>query len=186
MKELKHISKFLSLVLRHKPEQIGLTLDTSGWARVDELLEKMSSSGTPLDFATLQQVVHSNDKQRFAFNEDYTRIRANQGHTLQVNLEYKPQNPPALLFHGTVARFLEAIQTQGLQKMQRLHVHLSSDRNTALNVGGRRGKPVILKVDAARMYADGFTFYLSENGVWLCDEVPPQYIDFTGAEHTLI
>ncbi|MBL0912816.1 MAG: RNA 2'-phosphotransferase [Bacteroidia bacterium] len=179
MKDLKHISKFLSLVLRHKPEKIGLTLDANGWANVDELLQKISRNGVSLDFETLEQVVISNDKQRFAFSEDLSRIRANQGHTVQVDLEYEALVPPAFLYHGTVPKFLDAIQAQGLQKMQRLHVHLSADLETALKVGGRRGKPVILKVDTERMHADGFAFYRSKNGVWLCEEVPARYINFT-------
>lgn len=177
MKTLKEISKFLSLILRHKPETIGITLDPNGWADVDELIEKCRKNGKAFDFETLEEVVFTNDKQRFTFSDDYTKIRANQGHSVNVDLEFEPTEPTGYLFHGTVDKFLESIQTNGLQKRSRMHVHLSKDLDTAVKVGSRRGKPVILKIDAVRMFRDGYPFYLSKNGVWLCDEVPVQYIE---------
>lgn len=174
----KHISKFLSLVLRHRPEQIGLQLDANGWADVDELIERLNAHDTPLDFELLEEIVVTNDKQRFAFNADLTKIRASQGHSIAVDLALQPVQPPGKLYHGTVATFIDAIKVNGLQKMSRQHVHLSSDEATAIKVGSRRGKPVILTIDAAGMHADGFLFYLSENGVWLTDQVPVAYISF--------
>ncbi len=175
MKDLKNTSKFLSLILRHKPEEIGVQMDANGWVNVDELIEK---SRMKLDFETLEEVVASNDKQRFAFNDDYTAIRANQGHSVNVDLEFISTKPLDFLYHGTVEKFLAAIKDSGLQKMNRLHVHLSKDLDTAIKVASRRGKPVILKVNAAKMFADGHAFYLSGNGVWLCDHVPAEYIEF--------
>lgn len=177
MKTLKEISKFLSLVLRHKPETIGILMDPNGWVNVDELIEKCGKRGMGFDFETLEEVVFTNDKQRFSFNDDYTKIRANQGHSVNVDLQFEPTEPTGYLFHGTVDKFLESIHTDGLQKRSRLHVHLSKDLETAVKVGSRRGKPVILKIDAVRMFRDGYPFYLSKNGVWLCDEVPVQYIE---------
>lgn len=177
MKTLKEISKFLSLVLRHKPELIGLTMDSNGWVDVDELMEKSRLKGRGFDFETLEEVVFTNDKQRFTFNEDYTKIRANQGHSVPVDLQFEPTEPTGYLFHGTVEKFLEGIREEGLQKRSRLHVHLSKDLETAVKVGSRRGKPVILKIDAVSMFRDGYPFYLSKNGVWLCDEVPARYIE---------
>lgn len=178
MKDLKHISKFLSLVLRHKPEEIGLEMEENGWVNVDELIAKCNNKNTSLNFDTLEEVVITNDKQRFAFNDDYTKIRANQGHTVNVDLQFEPTEPLEFLYHGTVEKFIEGIKTTGLQKMQRLHVHLSKDLETAVKVGSRRGKPLILKIKAAEMHKDGHPFYLSKNGVWLCDNVPAKYIQF--------
>jgi putative RNA 2'-phosphotransferase len=178
MKDLKHISKFLSLILRHKPQEIGLSLDENGWAQVEELIEKSKQKNVKFDKVILQEVVRTNDKKRFAFNEDGTKIRANQGHTIEVDVELSEQEPPSELFHGTVDKFLGSIRQTGLQKMQRLHVHLSKDLETAIKVGGRRGKPVILTVNAKQMFNEGFKFYLSANNVWLCDNVPAKYINF--------
>ncbi len=178
MKDLKNISKFLSLVLRHKPEEIGVSMDAQGWVNVDELLEKSIASGIQLDFDMLEEVVITNDKQRFAFNDDYSLIRANQGHSVNVDLQFEAMQPLEILYHGTVEKFVGQIKINGLKKMQRTHVHLSKDLETALKVGSRRGKPLILKINAAKMHADGFAFYLSKNGVWLCDEVPVNYIEF--------
>ncbi|MCW3104832.1 MAG: 2-phosphotransferase [Bacteroidetes bacterium] len=178
MKDLKGISKFLSLVLRHKPEEIGVVMDANGWVAVDELIEKCSVKKVSLDFDTLEEVVISSDKQRFAFSDDYSKIRANQGHTVSVDLGLEEKEPSDFLYHGTVEKFLESIKADGLQKMQRLHVHLSKDIETAVKVGSRRGKPVILKIHAAAMHKDGYTFYLSKNGVWLCEQVPVKYIEF--------
>lgn len=178
MNDLKHISKFLSLVLRHKPEVIGITMDDEGWVDVKELLEKCSAKKRYINLQLLQEVVNTNDKKRFAFNHDHTKIRASQGHTVEVDLKLEPVEPLEYLYHGTVAKFVDAIKEQGLQRMDRMHVHLSKDLETAVKVGSRRGKPVILKVKAAEMHRAGHAFYVSTNGVWLCEAVPAQYIEF--------
>lgn len=177
-KKLKQVSKFMSLVLRHKPETIGLELDENGWANVQELIDKMNTTGAEVDIELLYTIVATNDKKRFAFSEDKTMIRANQGHSIEVELNLKEVQPPEWLYHGTVEKFIDSIRMEGLKKMERQHVHLSKDITTATNVGSRRGKAIILKIDAERMHADGFAFYLSENEVWLTDEVPVQYIQF--------
>lgn len=174
----KDISKFLSLVLRHAPEKIALTLDENGWANVDELITQCNKFHKKLDSTLLDYVVENNDKKRFAFNEDKTKIRASQGHSISVELELKEVEPIHFLYHGTVDKFIQAIRKEGLQKMSRQHVHLSQDRETAIKVGSRRGKPVILSINAPKMYQDGFKFYISENGVWLTNEVPVAYIEF--------
>lgn len=178
MKDLKNISKLLSLVLRHKPEEIGVTMDANGWVSVDELIEKCNINKVSLDFDTLEEIVITSDKQRFAFNDEYTKIRANQGHTINVDLEFTATKPIEFLYHGTVEKYMDAIKSNGLQKMQRLHVHLSKDLETAIKVGSRRGKPIILKIHALKMYEKGYEFYLSKNGVWLCDHVPTEFIEF--------
>jgi putative RNA 2'-phosphotransferase len=170
------ISKFLSLVLRHKPEKIGLTLDEAGWTAVDDLLQASRDHGFPITLAELQTVVAENDKARFSFSPDMSRIRANQGHSTAVNLGYEPAAPPEYLFHGTAERFWPAIQGEGLSKRSRHHVHLSLDIETARQVGARHGRPLILRVDSGAMQRDGHLFYLSANGVWLTDAVPPQYL----------
>ncbi|MDQ1167843.1 RNA 2'-phosphotransferase [Flavobacterium sp. SORGH_AS_0622] len=177
-KETKSISKFLSLVLRHSPEKIGLKLDENGWADVNELIEKCTKKGNRLDAELLDYVVENNDKKRFAFNEDKTKIRASQGHSISVDLNLTETEPSEYLYHGTVGKFIESIQKEGLQKMSRQHVHLSKDRETAVKVGSRRGIPQILSIRSGQMHRDGFKFYLSENNVWLTDEVPTKYIDF--------
>lgn len=175
-KQLASISKFISLVLRHKPEEIGLTLDSNGWADVNELIEKMNSKGGKLTLDTLQQIVDTNEKKRFAFNDDKTKIRANQGHSIEVDVELKPSIPPAILYHGTAVKNREEILQGGLHKMSRLHVHLSHEIDTATKVGARHGKPIVFVVDAKQMHTDGNKFYLSENGVWLTEHVPAKYI----------
>ncbi len=178
-KEKKRMSKFLSYVLRHHPELISIDLDKNGWANVEELMEKSKVKNVFLTLDILQEIVATNDKKRFSFNEDGTKIRANQGHSLQnIDLEMKAQEPPPILYHGTVAKFMFSIQEQGLKKGKRQHVHLSLDVETAKNVGGRRGKPVILKIDSQRMYEKGHEFFLSENGVWLTEHVPSEFIIF--------
>jgi putative RNA 2'-phosphotransferase len=176
-KQLKHISKLLSLVLRHQPEAIGISLNENGWADVPELIKKINATGNTIDFALLQTVVDTNDKKRFIFNEDKTMIRANQGHSIEVELDLKEVAPPDFLYHGTVLKFLEAIKKDGLKKMSRQHVHLSKEAQTATIVASRRGAPVILTVNAMVMHTEGFKFYLSENGVWLTNEVPAKYIE---------
>jgi putative RNA 2'-phosphotransferase len=172
------ISKFLSFVLRHKPEAIGLTLDDQGWAYIDELINKAKQSGevTTLDRALIQEVVDTNNKKRFVISEDGQRIRAAQGHSIDVDLQLKPVKPPEFLYHGTATRFLDSILKEGLKPQQRQYVHLSKDIETATAVGQRYGKPVILKIKAQLMYEQGFTFYLAENGVWLTDSVPPTFL----------
>lgn len=169
-------SKFLSLVLRHEPQKIGLQLDAQGWADIADLLQRLAEHGHALDRADLQRLVQTNDKQRFALSEDGLRIRASQGHSIAVDLGLQPLEPPPWLYHGTVPSFLESIATQGLRPGERQHVHLSLDRQTAQQVGSRRGAPVILSVDAGRMHAEGHRFYRSANGVWLTDHVPLRYI----------
>lgn len=177
-KELKRKSKFLSLILRHSPEKINLQLDKNAWANVEELLKK-SKAKVNLTFKELELVVTTNNKKRFSFNEDKTKIRANQGHSLKnIDLELKAIKPPPFLFHGTVSKFMDAIQKTGLQKMNRQHVHLSKDRETAINVGSRRGKAIILSIRSLEMFNNGFEFYCSENGVWLTTNVPIKYIEF--------
>jgi putative RNA 2'-phosphotransferase len=166
----------MSLVLRHKPEHLGLELDENGWVDVDMLLAAMNSQQLNVDRQLLEQVVTGNDKQRFAFSEDRLRIRANQGHSIDVDVELEERDPPEVLLHGTVDKFLDAIRQSGLKKMNRQHVHLSADLNTASKVGSRRGKPVILEIDSAAMKQAGYVFYLSANGVWLTDHVPIEYI----------
>jgi putative RNA 2'-phosphotransferase len=177
-RKLVRASRFLSLVLRHKPQVIGLTLDPSGWASVDELLEKAKQAGVSLDLALLQRVVAQNDKQRFALSADGLRIRANQGHSLPVDLGLEALAPPELLYHGTATRFLASIRRQGLVPGKRNHVHLSPDAHTALKVGRRHGEPVVLRVRAGRMHARGARFYRSANGVWLVEKVPAEHLVF--------
>lgn len=178
-KERKRISKFLSYVLRHHPELIDLELDQNGWANTQVLIEKSTTKNHVLTKEILKEIVATNDKKRFSFNEDETKIRANQGHSLQhIDLEMEAVQPPEFVYHGTVAKFLDAIKEQGLLKGSRQHVHLSLDIETAKKVGGRRGVPVILKIEAQKMHSEGFKFYCSANGVWLTDHVPPKYIIF--------
>ena len=177
-KKLKHTSKFLSLILRHQPQLIGLQLNDSGWANVEELLSKMTVNGEIVSRQLLETVVADNDKKRFSFNEDKTMIRASQGHSVSIDLALQPQTPPDVLLHGTIAAFIPAIKKDGLQKMSRQHVHLSADALTAEKVAGRRGKPVILTIKAKEMFNSGYSFYLSENGVWLTDHVSPAFIIF--------
>lgn len=169
------ISKYLSLILRHQPESISLNLDTNGWADVGELLKKAK---VKFSLEELAEVVATNEKQRFGFNEDKSKIRANQGHSISVDLALLPQNPPAVLYHGTVAKFIRDIQQQGLKKMSRQHVHLSKDIETAKKVGNRRGIAKILTIRAEEMSKNGFLFFCSDNGVWLTDHVPAEFIEF--------
>lgn len=179
-KTAKNISKFLSLVLRHSPETIELKLDENGWADVDELILKCNKKGSQNQMTAerLDYVVENNDKKRFTFNEDKTKIRASQGHSISVELNLNEAEPSEFLYHGTVDKFLENIKKEGLQKMSRQHVHLSEDHETAIKVGSRRGAPQILTIRSGEMHQDGFKFYLSENNVWLTDEVPAKYIQF--------
>ncbi len=181
-KNLVRHSKFLSLVLRHKPETVGIALDAQGWVAVDTLLAAFARHAHPLDRATLERVVADNDKKRFVLSEDGRRIRAAQGHSVTVDLALEPRVPPATLYHGTVDRFLTSIRAQGLRPGKRHHVHLSADEASAAAVGARRGKPVILTVAAGALRGTGHVFYLSANGVWLTDSVPPHFITFPDGE----
>jgi len=174
----ERVSKLLSLVLRHEPGKIGLALDEAGWVETEALLAALQKHGHGVDRALLESVVANSDKKRFAFSEDHMRIRANQGHSVVVDLQLEAVTPPEVLWHGTVDRSLDSIRTSGLQKRQRHHVHLSADISTATVVGSRRGKPVILRVRAAEMNREGLRFFRSENGVWLTDHVPARYIEF--------
>ena len=174
---LTNTSKFISLILRHKPEAIGITLDEHGWANVDELIEGVSKT-QPLDMAMLEQIVAEDEKQRYSFNEDKTLIRANQGHSIPVDVELEEKQPPEILYHGTGEKFVSSIDEQGLIPKSRLYVHLSPDEATALKVGQRHGKPVIYKVRSGDMYKEGFKFFCSVNGVWLTKEVPVKYLEF--------
>lgn len=174
--ETHRISKFLSLVLRHQPETIGILLDENGWTDVPTLLAKMAVRGYRITHDQLRHIVDTNNKKRFAFNEDESRIRASQGHSVEVDLGYVQKQPPEFLYHGTATRFLDVILADGLKKMNRHHVHLSSDEQTARSVGSRHGKPVVLVVKAEEMVANGHVFYQSENGVWLTDHVPAAYL----------
>ncbi len=170
------ISKFMSKYLRHEPDALGLTLEAGGWVLIDDLLKGAASIGFHFSREELFQVVIESDKQRFSIDDSETKIRANQGHSTSVDLQLQPAVPPRQLYHGTVEAFLDAIWAEGLKKMNRHHVHLSPDMETANKVGMRRGKPVILVIDSARMSEDGFVFYLSANGVWLTDHVPAGYL----------
>lgn len=172
----KRISKYLSLVLRHKPEVIGLNLDENGWADVEELQEKCAKQNRAFTLEELDEVVETNDKKRFIFNEDKTKIRANQGHSIEVDLALKPQQPPEFLYHGTAEINISSILEKGIEKRNRQHVHLSHDKETATKVGMRHGKPVILTIETEKMFQDGIDFYLSENNVWLTDFVDAKYI----------
>lgn len=175
-KQIISLSKFMSLVLRHKPETIDLTLDENEWAGTTTLIDKMNQNRVKITLESLEYVVATNTKKRFSFNIDKTKIRANQGHSINIDLQLSPVQPPPVLYHGTSQRALASILQNGLQKRNRQHVHLSPDIETAINVGKRHGKPVALIVDAAKMHKDGFEFYLSNNHIWLTDNVPAQYL----------
>jgi putative RNA 2'-phosphotransferase len=174
--QLVRISKYLSKHLRHQPERLGLELAPGGWVAIDALLAACAQHGFPISRAELAEVVADNDKQRFAFDPSGTLIRAQQGHSVEIDLQLERAAPPPVLYHGTVERNLPAIFEHGLLKMQRHHVHLSADVATATKVGGRRGQAVVLVVDAGAMEQAGFSFFRSGNGVWLAEHVPPQYL----------
>lgn len=168
--------KFISLILRHKPEVIGITLDSNGYADVKELLNGINKSGKEIDMITLERIVRENNKKRYSFNKDKTKIRANQGHSLNVDVELKSAVPPKVLYHGTADRFLESIKEKGILKKSRQYVHLSKEKETAIDVGKRHGKPVVLAIDTEKMCNDGYVFYLSENNVWLSDYILWKYV----------
>jgi putative RNA 2'-phosphotransferase len=176
-KLLVQTSKFLSWILRHQPESIGLTLDEQGWAKVEDLLHCATQQGIFLSRSLLEEVVQTSDKQRFAFSPDGQRIRANQGHSIAIDLNLPPVEPPEMLYHGTAVQFLDSIRTHGLQSGQRQYVHLSSLESTALQVGQRHGKAIVLRIRAQDMCVQGYRFFCAENGVWLTAVVPPQFID---------
>jgi putative RNA 2'-phosphotransferase len=173
----KRISKRLSLHLRHEPETLGLTLEPGGWVNVDDLIKGFSKTHFNITREQLETIVRENDKQRFSFDETGKKIRANQGHSTEVDLQLEPQTPPDILYHGTAQNVLEAILREGLKRMARHHVHLSTDKEMMLKVGGRHGKPILLKVKAKEMQGAGHKFYLSANGVWLTDEVPAEFLE---------
>lgn len=168
-------SKYISLILRHQPEVIGITLDEHGWADVEKLIRGVNKTH-PLDMETLERIVAEDEKQRYSFNEDKTLIRANQGHSIPVDVELPEVTPPDVLYHGTGIKYKESIDSQGLIPKSRLYVHLSGDVETARKVGQRHGKPIIYNVDAAAMHADGYVFFRSVNGVWLTKTVPQKYL----------
>lgn len=174
--ETKRISKFLSLILRHQPETIGLKLDENGWADVEELRERAAKKKVYFSLEELDEVVETNNKKRFAFNEDKTKIRASQGHSVNIDLALEALQPPDFLYHGTAEANISSILEKGIEKRSRQHVHLSADKETATKVGMRHGKPIILTIRTGKMYEDGIAFYLSANGVWLTEFVDPKYI----------
>jgi putative RNA 2'-phosphotransferase len=169
-------SKFLSLILRHAPETVGLQFDENGWVKVDDLIKACAKNGRTFTFAELCEVVETNDKKRFSFDASGEKIRANQGHSVEVEIEFERKTPPAVLYHGTATRNVESILKNGLQRMKRHHVHLSVDVETARKVGMRYGKPVIFEIDTRAMLENGFEFFVSANGVWLVENVPPQFL----------
>ncbi|MBY0550100.1 MAG: RNA 2'-phosphotransferase [Candidatus Obscuribacterales bacterium] len=175
----ERISKFLSLVLRHKPEQIGIVLDESGWVDVDTLVAACGKHKFQISVEELEHVVRTSEKKRFAFSQDKKKIRANQGHSVDVELGYQPVEPPEILYHGTAVKSLESIRATGLERRARTHVHLSTDIVTASKVGVRHGQLVLLEVLSKKMFDEGFLFYLSDNGVWLTERVPVAYIRFS-------
>jgi putative RNA 2'-phosphotransferase len=173
----KDISIFISLILRHKPSEIGITLDEHGWANVNELIEGINRTGRHINMEILEEIVRTDNKGRYSFNEDHTLIRANQGHSIPVDVELKEATPPDILYHGTATRFMDSIEQQGIKPMSRLYVHLSQDLETAIKVGQRHGQCVVLLIDTKQMCSDGVKFYLSENGVWLTKYVDWKYVN---------
>jgi putative RNA 2'-phosphotransferase len=169
-------SKFLSYILRHRPDSIKLTLDKNGWANIESLISCAIEHGNIISREEIDIAVAYNDKQRFVISDDGLSIRANQGHSIDVDLKLKAKKPPTILYHGTASRFIDAIKSKGLLPMNRQHVHLSANEAVAVSVGERHGKPVVLNINAGKMYEDGYEFYLSENGVWLTDKIPAKYI----------
>ncbi len=176
-KNKKNLSKFISLILRHKPEAIGITLDEHGWADVRELIDGINKTpGNKIDMEALEDIVRSDEKQRYSFNDSHTLIRANQGHSISVDVELKEKTPPDILWHGTGEKYVSSIDLKGLIPKGRLYVHLSTDTATAEKVGSRHGKPVIYEIDCKKMVEDGHRFFLSANGIWLTKAVPPEYL----------
>lgn len=176
MANYRDLSKFISLILRHKPEVIGISLDDHGWANVDELLAGIRRT-RPIDTEMLEEIVRTDEKQRYTFNEDHARIRANQGHSIQVDVELEEKEPPEYLFHGTGRKYVESIDQTGLIPKSRLYVHLSGDQETAIKIGKRHGEPIVYQVAAGAMARDGHKFWRSANDVWLTKRVPPEYLE---------
>ena len=173
---LKETSKYMSLILRHKPDAIGITLDEHGWANVDELIAGIAKDNE-FNMEILEEIVRTDEKQRYSFNEDKTLIRANQGHSIPVDVELEEKEPPEILYHGTGEKYVASIDAQGLIPKSRLYVHLSKDEETAVKVGSRHGKPVIYIVKAKQLHDDGYKFFISANNVWLTKEVPVKYLE---------
>jgi len=177
-KKLHQLSKYLSFVLRHRPDDLSIQLSSDGWANVEEMISAMNSQGKVVTIDDLYQIVAQDEKQRYSFNSDKSQIRANQGHSIEIDLKLQPIIPPEYLYHGTAEKNIDSIREQGLLKRERHHVHLSENENTAKQVGARYGRPVILVIFAQLMNFDGHLFFRSDNNVWLTDEVPPQFIEF--------
>ncbi len=177
MNSLNQTSKFISLILRHRPETIGISLDEHGWADVQDLISGIRETGEHhIDMELLEEIVRTDEKQRYSFNADHTLIRANQGHSIPVDVELEKKEPPAVLYHGTGEKYVSSIDAQGLISKSRLYVHLTSDIETAKKAGSRHGRPVLYMIDCKTMSEDGYTFYLSVNGVWLTRAVPARYL----------
>ncbi len=174
------ISKFLSYVLRHHPESIGIKLDSGGWTDVEKLIRQVNRKSIQITLDEIRTAVKENDKQRFSFSEDELKIRANYGHSIEVDLGYSPMEPPGVLYHGTAEKNLKAIRNNGLNKGNRQYVHLSPDLDTAISVGQRHGKLIVLKVQSGQMYLDGHEFFLSKSGIWLTEYVPTEYLIISG------
>ncbi|EIS9524030.1 RNA 2'-phosphotransferase [Clostridioides difficile] len=180
MSKKDKLSIFISLILRHKPETIGIKLDDYGYADVNELIEKINNTGRNINIEILVQIVKEDNKQRYSFNEDRSKIRANQGHSINVNVELRELEPPRFLYHGTATRFLDNIKKEGIISKSRLYIHLSNDIDTAVQVGKRHGIPIVLKINAGKMYENDYKFYLSENNIWLCEYIPFKYVEIFG------
>lgn len=176
MNDLVKLGKYLSLILRHKPDVIDIELDKYGWAVIDELIEGINKTGRFINEEILDEIVETNNKKRYQYNDDHTKIRANQGHSINVNVDLQERIPPNPLYHGTALNYLDKIKQLGIKKMNRLHVHLSKDIETAKNVGKRHGQPIVLVIDTKAMVEDGYVFYFSNNGVWLCNDIDYKYI----------
>ena len=179
-KEDMKLSKFVSLILRHKPEEINLSLDENGWVEVNKLINGINKKNFNINLDDLKRIVSEDNKQRYSFNSDLTKIRANQGHSIKVNLDLKEVRPPDILYHGSSKKFMKNIIKEGITKQKRQYVHLSLETETASKVGKRHGELIMFILDSKKMYEDGYKFYLSENGVWLTDFVPSKYIKFLG------
>lgn len=174
--DLQSISKYMSLILRHKPEVIGICIDEHGWANVEKLIQGIAKNNPGFNMEALEEIVKTDNKQRYSFNDDKTLIRANQGHSIQVDVELEEKEPPNVLYHGTGEKYVTSIDKNGLIPKSRLYVHLSRDIETARAVGKRHGKEIIYSVNSAQMHKDGYKFYLSKNGIWLTKKVPMKYL----------
>lgn len=180
--EIIKLSRFISLILRHKPETIHIDMDRNGWVNVNDLISGIQRHGYKIDFKILKYIVDTDDKQRYSFNDDFTLIRANQGHSIRVDVGLKELEPPQYLFHGTATKYQDSINFNGLIPKSRMYVHLSEDLETAIKVGSRHGTPIVFQVEALRMSVAGYKFYKSVNGVWLTEEVPSKYLKIYTSE----